>query len=133
MWQPLQTIRKLEQIAGLLLAPYTILDHIPRGEHPMEHVEGADLALLEQWGQRWDIYHAWTQPAGPTWRAICCTARHTVLVWHDDVGRKDVIDRLVHDLLASGMIDGFRWHQLVRQYTPSWLKKKDKEHYAVLL
>src|SRR5262244_1584335 len=35
--QPLQTMARLRQVGGMLLAPYVVLDSIPRGEHPMQY------------------------------------------------------------------------------------------------
>jgi hypothetical protein len=117
----------------VLLAPYVILDNIPRWVHPVEYAAGTDRAQLEQWGDRWELYRAWTQPAGPTWRALCIDARYAVVSWAYDVGRQSTLDRLVDALLESGILGGATWRSLVREHTPAWLRKKDREYYAALL
>jgi hypothetical protein len=130
---PVATIAKLRQIASVVLAPYVILDHIPRGEHPMGFAQGEDLALLEQWGQRWTLYREWTQPAGPSWRAVCCDARFAVVCWHSDIGRRALIDMLADVLLERGMLDGHSWLRLIKYNISDHLKGQDKRRHGTVL
>jgi hypothetical protein len=130
---PLQTLAQLRQIAGMLLSPYIVVDCPPRGVHPMEAAVGRDRDHLERWGAAWECYRWLSDPPEASWRSLCIDAKYRVLGWAGDPGRKGVIDHLVHDLLEHGILGGSRWHNLVREHTPAWLKKKDKEHYAALL
>jgi hypothetical protein len=129
---PVRTIAQLRHIAGVLLAPYVILDNIPRGVHPVAYAAGTDREQLEAWGDRWELYRAWTQPAGPTWRALCCDARFAVVCWYGDVGRRALVDMLADVLLECGMLDGHTWQRLVMYNISRHLKEKDKERRARL-
>jgi hypothetical protein len=130
---PVATIAKLRQIAGTVLAPFVILDRIPRGEHPMEYAVGPDRELLEQWGDRWELYRAWTQPAGPTWRAITVDAKYAIVSWYYDLGRRALIDMLADVLLERGMLDGHSWLRLIKYNISDHLKAQDKRRHGTIL
>jgi hypothetical protein len=127
---PARTIGMLRQICGFALAPYVILDAIPLEANPMAYALGTDLALLEQWRDRWACYSWMTTPPGPSWRRLCLDARHTVYAWYHDLGRAELVEQLATTLLDVGWIDGSTWERLVMYNISRHLKEKDKERRA---
>jgi hypothetical protein len=127
---PARTIGQLRQICGSVLAPYIILDYTPLEATPMAYATGSDLELLEAWAQRWELVRWMTDPVGPTWRALCMHARHTVYAWYHDLGRAEMVAKLATCLLDVGMLDGHTWQRLVRHHTSNHLRQKDKERRA---